>query len=169
MIRSTPSSSGSGNITPASTTIVVSPQVSASMLIPNSPSPPSATTSSILTMGVRTNSGDTPGGVDPVTGSRRGGSVRLLGAPEKKRGGMTGAGSHKTRPTYNLDRETIAQLIALVHRFLQGGRIRGSTGFPDAGSRPAPPRPMLPPASGAADRCGRPAPAAHWPSSSGGG
>src|SRR3954447_20608821 len=88
MIRSTPSSSGSGNITPASTTIVVSAQVSASMFIPNSPSPPSATTSSILTLAVRTNSGDTPGGVDPVVGSRRGGSVRLLGAPETKWGGM---------------------------------------------------------------------------------
>src|SRR5712691_12413242 len=47
MIRSTPSSSGSGNITPASTTIVVWSQVSASMFMPNSPSPPSATTSSI--------------------------------------------------------------------------------------------------------------------------
>ena len=47
MIRSTPSSSGSGNITPASTTIVVSPQVSASMFMPNSPSPPSGTTSSM--------------------------------------------------------------------------------------------------------------------------
>src|SRR3954463_9400746 len=47
MIRSTPSSSGSGNITPASTTIVVSAQLSASMFMPNSPSPPRGTTSSI--------------------------------------------------------------------------------------------------------------------------
>ena len=31
---------------------------------------------------VRTIGGHTPGGVDPVDGSRRGGSVRLLGAPE---------------------------------------------------------------------------------------
>ena len=51
MIRSTPSSSGSGNITPASTTIVVSPHVSASMFMPNSPRPPSATTSSIRQRG----------------------------------------------------------------------------------------------------------------------
>src|SRR5436190_7933723 len=47
MIRSTPSISGSGNITPASTTIVVSPQLSASIFMPNSPSPPKGTTSSI--------------------------------------------------------------------------------------------------------------------------
>ena len=41
MIRSTPSSSGSGNITPASTTIVVSPQATTIMFMPNSPRPPS--------------------------------------------------------------------------------------------------------------------------------
>ena len=54
MMRSTPSSSGSGNITPASTTIVVSAQVSASMFMPNSPSPPRDTTSSIGTVGAST-------------------------------------------------------------------------------------------------------------------
>ncbi len=54
MIRSTPSSSGSGNMTPASITIVVSPQVSASMFMPNSPRPPSGTISSIRETILRT-------------------------------------------------------------------------------------------------------------------
>ena len=43
--RSTPSRSGSGNITPASTTMVVSPQVMAIVFMPNSRRPPSGTTS----------------------------------------------------------------------------------------------------------------------------
>src|SRR5438876_5870765 len=89
MMRSTPSRSGSGNITPASTTTVVSPEVSASMFMPNSPSPPSATTSSI---------GKRPYAPRPETllaelqsgrlGAASRGSVRLLGAPETKWGGM---------------------------------------------------------------------------------
>ncbi len=49
---------GVRNITPASTTMVVSPHVSASMFIPNSPSPPRATTSSI-SRGLRVPSADT--------------------------------------------------------------------------------------------------------------
>ncbi len=39
MIRSTPSSSGSGNITPASTRMAVSPQAITIMFMPNSPTP----------------------------------------------------------------------------------------------------------------------------------
>src|SRR5947209_8775561 len=66
MIRSTPSSSGSGNITPASTTIVVSSQLSASMFMPNSPSPPSDTTSSI-----RLRNADLVGAVPGGTGSTK--------------------------------------------------------------------------------------------------
>ena len=46
MIRSTPSSSGSGNITPASTRMAVSPQAITIMFMPNSPTPPSGTSSS---------------------------------------------------------------------------------------------------------------------------
>ena len=46
MIRSTPSSSGSGNITPASTRMAVSPQAITIMFMPNSPTPPSGTISS---------------------------------------------------------------------------------------------------------------------------
>src|SRR5439155_25491961 len=89
MIRSTPSSSGSGNITPASTTIVVSPHVSASMFMPNSPSPPSATTSSISEGSRATLDGDTPGGESfRSKGAASCGSVRLLGAPETKWGGL---------------------------------------------------------------------------------
>src|SRR3954453_21629578 len=114
MIRSTPSSSGSGNITPASTTTVVSPQVSASMFIPNSPSPPSATTSSISSgwLCVQPPSTDTPGGDVPIDGSRRGGSVRRLGAPEKYGGGMKsgGAGKPVTTGTYGENYST-AQLL----------------------------------------------------------
>ena len=45
-MRSTPSRSGPGNITPASITIVVSPQETAIMFMPNSPTPPSGTISS---------------------------------------------------------------------------------------------------------------------------
>src|SRR4030095_15393440 len=67
MIRSTPSSSGSGNITPASTTMVVSAHEIASMFIPNSPS---ATISSISEADVRTFARYTPGGGDRVAGSR---------------------------------------------------------------------------------------------------
>src|ERR1700730_17060841 len=103
-MRSTPSSSGSGNITPASTTIVVSPHVSASMFIPNSPSPPSATTSSISKGFALAAGGHTPGGADPADGSRRSGSVRLLGAPENDEGGMR-SWPNKVQPTYNLAAE----------------------------------------------------------------
>src|SRR5688572_13711364 len=46
MIRSTPSWSGSGNITPASMRIVVSSHDTAIMFMPNSPRPPSGTISS---------------------------------------------------------------------------------------------------------------------------
>ena len=46
MIRSTPSSSGSGNMTPASMRIAVSPQATTIMFMPNSPSPPSGISSS---------------------------------------------------------------------------------------------------------------------------
>ena len=46
MIRSTPSSSGSGNMTPASTRMAVSPQATTIMFMPNSPSPPSGISSS---------------------------------------------------------------------------------------------------------------------------
>src|SRR5262245_38625992 len=46
MMRSTPSWSGSGNITPASIRMVVSPHDTAIMFMPNSPTPPSGTTSS---------------------------------------------------------------------------------------------------------------------------
>src|SRR5438874_1666554 len=89
MIRSTPSRSGSGNMTPASTTTVVSPQVSASMFIPNSPTPPSATTSSISEASRTTVDRDTPGGGSfGSKGAASCGSVRLLGAPETKWGGL---------------------------------------------------------------------------------
>src|ERR1041384_3706131 len=56
MMRSTPSWSGSGNMTPASIRIVVSPHDSAIMFMPNSPRPPSGTTSSV--------DGDTSGTAD---------------------------------------------------------------------------------------------------------
>src|SRR5688500_6061564 len=46
MIRSTPSSSGSGKGTPASTRIAVSRQAITIMFMPNSPTPPSGTISS---------------------------------------------------------------------------------------------------------------------------
>src|SRR5438552_998534 len=82
MIRSTPSSSGSGNMTPASTTIVVSPQLSAIMFMPNSPSPPSGTISSILNRGCTHLADDTPGGASSSKGTAKRGSIRLLGAPE---------------------------------------------------------------------------------------
>jgi hypothetical protein len=45
MTRSTPKSSGSGNITPASMSRAVSPQAMSSMFMPNSPTPPSGMTS----------------------------------------------------------------------------------------------------------------------------
>ena len=44
--RSTPRSSGSGNITPASTRMAVSPQAMTIMFMPNSPTPPSGISSS---------------------------------------------------------------------------------------------------------------------------
>src|SRR5262249_4439355 len=56
MIRSTPSWSGSGNITPASMRIVVSSHDTAIMFMPNSPTPPSGMTSSVA--------GDTSGTAD---------------------------------------------------------------------------------------------------------
>ena len=84
MIRSTPSSSGSGNITPASTTIVVSPQVSASMFMPNSPSPPRGTISSIAETENcaprRAHIRAEQGGAGAAWRS----SVRLLGAPDNQ-------------------------------------------------------------------------------------
>ena len=56
MIRSTPSWSGSGNMTPASMRMVVSSHDNAIMFMPNSPRPPRATTSSV--------DGDTTGTAD---------------------------------------------------------------------------------------------------------
>src|SRR2546430_14325577 len=47
-MMSTPSSSSSGNITPASTTMIVPFDRNAIMCIPNSPSPPRGTTSSVI-------------------------------------------------------------------------------------------------------------------------
>ena len=47
VMRSTPGSSDSGNVTPASTTTSVSPNESAIRFMPNSRSPPRATTSSV--------------------------------------------------------------------------------------------------------------------------
>src|SRR6266571_8138479 len=104
------------------------------MFMPNSPSPPSATTSSIgehqgtqrsrraqtqPSVAVSAGSalavgGHTPGGADPVDGSRRGGSVRLLGAPETKWGGL------------NDLRRTIAQLDAFLNTRRRAARIRRS-------------------------------------------
>ncbi len=56
MIRSTPSWSGSGNMTPASMRMVVSSHDTAIMFMPNSPRPPRGTTSSVA--------GDTTGTAD---------------------------------------------------------------------------------------------------------
>ena len=99
MIRSTPSRSESGNITPASTTMVVSPQVNAIMFMPNSPSPPSGTISSILDSDIRTGTDTLPGGDARGDGSRRfDGSIRRLGAPESY--GRDGAGRPNKVPAY---------------------------------------------------------------------
>src|SRR5438034_8342522 len=105
MIRSTPSSSGSGNMTPASTTIVVSSHVSASMFMPNSPTPPSATTSSIKEQESQTRPDELQ--AEQVRRGEPHGRrlVRLLGAPESSEAGcLVGAGPSKLRPTYKLRR-----------------------------------------------------------------
>src|SRR5262245_8903330 len=135
MIRSTPSSSGSGNITPASTTMVVSAHEIASMFMPNSPSPPSATISSIGEAGgthLRPVHSwrKRPGRREP-----RCGSLRLLGAPETREAGCRvgrGLVRHGLRTTYG---ETIAQLISQQHIHRRVAQIQRASRFPVCAAR----------------------------------
>src|SRR5262245_5426739 len=134
MIRSTPSSSGSGNITPASTTMVVSAHEIASMFMPNSPSPPSATISSIGEADVRTFARYTPGGGDRVAGSRAAAHSGCWARLKLERRDVVLAGlvRHDLRTTYG---ETIAQLISLQHMHRRGAQILRASRFPVCAAR----------------------------------
>ena len=79
MIRSTPSSSGSGNMTPASIRMAVSPQATTIMFMPNSPSPPSGISSSggvpSTRVAVRHRQSETPVSKPGVEGQARSDAV----------------------------------------------------------------------------------------------
>src|SRR6185295_10520790 len=123
------SSSGSGNITPASTTIVVSPQLSASVFMPNSPSPPNGTISSIESCAYKPAPSrflaepDSEGELHVVR------LDQAAGTPEKREAGCP---NYSTAPAskYTSDRRTnsIVSRVSGRRRPSSSARLRASAG-----------------------------------------